>query len=548
MVRIALLFVTLFATSAGAVTLNPGDNVQAVVNANPAGTTYEFNPGVYRMQVISPKTGDSFIGRPGAILNGSRVLSGWRQQGATWFVGGQTQQGQIHGECIATRPRCNRPEQVFVDGAPLIHVASLAEVNSGSFFFDYPADRIYIGQDPAGKTIETTVTDLAIRPTADNVTVRGLIVEKYANPAQFGAIGGQFARPGWLIENNELRWNNATGVRITANSTLRNNFIHHNGQNGFVADGGTGIRIEGNEVAHNTWNGTDNYWEGGGSKVANSDGAVIRNNYVHHNAGSGLWTDINNINTLYEYNTITDNKDEGIQHEISYAAVIRNNISVRNGFGSRDWFWGWQILVQNSPNVEVHNNYVLNIHPLGEGIGVVESDRGSGTFGPYQSRNANIHDNDIVFPNANGVNGAATDTGNPDFNTSVWNIRFDRNRYHATTTSRQVFHWQGDKTLAQAQAAGQEVGGTIDTNLIAAPATIVNLTDTPSQINAGEQSTLAFEGLLAKNCTAPWKQGNWVSGSVVVSPTTTTTYTLTCDGEGGPVTRNVTVTVGGSLR
>jgi Right handed beta helix region len=528
------------------VTLNPGDNVQAIVNANPAGTTYTFSPGVYRGQLIRPKAGDVYIGQPGAILNGSKVLTGWTQSGAAWFVGGQTQEGQVHptqSECLPSRPRCNRPEEVFVDGTPLIHVASLAQVNAGSFFFDYAADRIYIGQDPAGKFIETSVTEVAFWPQNINVTIRGLIIEKYANPAQVGAVGGQFPTTGWLIENNELRWNHGVGVEVGGQTTLRNNLIRDNGQLGFGGGSGTGVRIEGNEVARNGWNGIDPGWEGGGSKIANATGAIIRNNYVHDNVGPGLWTDINNLDTVYEYNTVIDNGRDGIKHEISFAAIVRHNIAIGNGHFNDGFLFGSGILIQNSPNVEAHNNYVSVTRVGGHAIGLIEQNRGAA----FEARNANVHDNDIVYPITFGVTGAVTDTGNPEVFTSVWNIRFDRNRYHATTTTRQVFEWQGRKTLAQAQAVGQEVGGTIDTNLaIPIPAPIVSLTATPSSIQAGQQSTLAFEGLLSKSCTAPWKQGSWVSGSVVVAPTTTTTYTVSCEGEGGTVNRSVTVTIGGA--
>jgi Right handed beta helix region len=533
------------------VTLNPGDNVQAIVNAHPAGTTYVFSPGLYRMQSISPKAGDTYIGQPGAVLNGSGLLSGWQPSGATWVVGGQTQQGQVHGVCIASRPRCGHPEDVFVDGLPLIHVASLAQVDASSYFFDYAADRIYIGQDPAGKIIEVSTTRTAFRPTADNVTVRGFIIEKYAIPNQMGAIGDQVPRPGWLIESNEIRWNHGTGVTVGSNTILRNNNIHHNGQQGFAggefgAGLGTGIVIEGNEIAHNLWNGTDRGWEGGGSKMSLTNGLIVRNNYAHHNAGRALWTDIDNINALYEYNTVTDNLSDGIAHEISYDAIIRNNITVRNGLNNTVWLWSANISIQNSQNVEVHNNYVA-IETVGDGISVIEQDRGSGAFGPYLSKNVNIHDNNIVYHVINdNMSGAVEDTGNTQFFTSAWNIRFDRNRYHATSLTRQVLEWQGRKTLTQAWASGQEVGGTIDTNLISAPQPIVSLSATPNTISAGQQSTLAFDGLLAKHCTAPWKLGRWVSGSVVVAPTVTTTYTLSCEGEGGTVNRSVTVTVGGA--
>ncbi len=65
------------ATSAptGAIILNPGDNIAALVSAAPAGATFYFEPGVYRGVSLAPKDGQTFIGAQGAILNGSAVLS-----------------------------------------------------------------------------------------------------------------------------------------------------------------------------------------------------------------------------------------------------------------------------------------------------------------------------------------------------------------------------------------------------------------------------------------------------------------------------------------
>src|SRR6266478_4169229 len=57
------------------ITLNPGDNIQAAVDANPAGTTFTLNPGMYRMQTVTPKDNDAFIGLNGAVMNGSKVIT-----------------------------------------------------------------------------------------------------------------------------------------------------------------------------------------------------------------------------------------------------------------------------------------------------------------------------------------------------------------------------------------------------------------------------------------------------------------------------------------
>jgi hypothetical protein len=58
------------ATSAptGAIILHPGDNISALVSAAPTGTTFYFEPGVYRGVSLAPKDGQAFIGAEGAIL------------------------------------------------------------------------------------------------------------------------------------------------------------------------------------------------------------------------------------------------------------------------------------------------------------------------------------------------------------------------------------------------------------------------------------------------------------------------------------------------
>jgi len=54
----------------GAVTLNPGNNIQSIVNANANNTTFIFSAGTYSKQSIVPKAGDVFDGQSVAILDG----------------------------------------------------------------------------------------------------------------------------------------------------------------------------------------------------------------------------------------------------------------------------------------------------------------------------------------------------------------------------------------------------------------------------------------------------------------------------------------------
>ncbi len=343
--------------SSTATRLCPGDNLQAKASAAGPGATLTLQAGVYRLQSINPLSGQTWQGDPGAILSGARVLTGWQSDGAGhWYVGGQTQQNTNFNSkysCLTGHPGCYLPEQLWVDDVLYEHVTSLGSVGGGSWYFDYAADRIYLSTNPTGRSVETSVTVYAFGGSATGVTIRNLTIEKYANAAQVAAVnyGGGSA---WTIESNEVRDNHGVGIGISANGVMRGNKVHHQGQMGIKAGGSNGL-IEGNEIAYNNtaFFGAGHYAETGGSKFVNTNGLVVRNNFVHHNRGPGLWTDINNINCLYEGNRVEDNEWRGIFHEISFACVIRNNIVRRNGFNSpgASQIEGAGILISDSPDV-----------------------------------------------------------------------------------------------------------------------------------------------------------------------------------------------------
>lgn len=52
------------------VAIAPGDDIQAIVNAHPVGTTFLIKAGIYTDQVLPQRDGDVFIGEAGSILQG----------------------------------------------------------------------------------------------------------------------------------------------------------------------------------------------------------------------------------------------------------------------------------------------------------------------------------------------------------------------------------------------------------------------------------------------------------------------------------------------
>ncbi len=447
------------------VTVSAAESIQAKVAANPAGTTFCLQAGTYREQSVEPKDNMTFIGVGTVILNGSRILTGFTQEGSIWRIGGQTQEGYVHthpDQCRPEAPRCNRPEDVFMNDTALVHVTSKAEVGPGKWFFDYTADTIYIGDNPAGKTIETSTTRHAFSGYVNNITIKNVTVEKYANPAQSGAIMAGFGPgpqtiwlTGWKVDGVIARLNHAAGVAYSFNDgfQLTNSKLLYNGQQGINGNSGKNVLIENNEIAFNNNIRYDFLWEGGGTKFQGSDGLTVRGNHSHDNYGPGLWTDIDNRNVVYENNTVKNNLNAGIFHEISYNAIIRNNTIEDNGLGDpQGWCYGAGIQVSASQDVEVYGNTLKNNND--SIVGIVQN-RG----GDYTVRNLNVHNNTTTNNSVTGSRtGICSDIGNHPFSVA-YNNKFVDNLYF---DEGQNWTWNGQEfgsNWAAWQATGNDTGG-----------------------------------------------------------------------------------------
>lgn len=466
------------AMPSGAIAVPVGTDLQALVDASPAGTVFWIESGVHRLESVTPKDGQQFIGEAGAVLSGARVLSDFTNEGGAWSVGGQTQEGLRNAadEATSDSPRGGYPDAVYLDDKPLTPVASLSDLGAGKFYFDYEADRIYLGDDPTGHLVEAAVRDAAFKGTATGVVVQDLTIEKYASPIQSSALGGNASPHGWLVQDNEVRLNYGIGIGVGTDSQALGNYVHDNGNMG-MSGVGDNILVQGNEIAHNGyWSGIEVLWEGGGAKFAITHDLVVRDNYSHDNNGFGLWTDIDNVNTLYEGNYVANNNQGGINHEISYDAVIRNNVLVGNGADpSLTWLWGGGIQLQDSQNVQIYGNTV-DMSSGGNGIGLIEQGRGTGAYGEYKTANNSVHDNIIISGGSDsGQAGLTTD----EDSAAVFSQgnTFDGNHYYVTNAVDQHWVWDDEYSFAQFQAStGQEATGTVSTDIpvVAAAPTAVH--------------------------------------------------------------------------
>ena len=415
-------------SSCGDVTVGRRESLQETIESLPPGAAICVATGVHRVgQTIVPKSGQTLVSEPGAVLNGSRLLREWTRSGPFWFAGGQEQGPTVNygGRFPALLYETAKySDDVFFDDRVLTRVLTLDELSPGEFYFDYQQDRIYIADNPVGHKVEAAVREVIIKSTADNVTIQGLIIEKAAGRG-IDATGGR----NWTIENNTIRFNHTIGVSVTRDALLQNNEIVHNGQYG-VTGSGPGIVVSANEIA---WNNRARFykspganWASGGTKFVNTVDMVLRGNYVHHNLGDGLWCDINAVGTLMESNRIESNERRGINYEISYGAVIRHNTIADNGREG--------IVINSSPSSEIYAN---ELSGNAGGIFLLQQRRGGGRLGPHITQNTYVHDNSTVLEE--GLVGGKDVTGAGLFTSR--NNRFEDNDYVLPSFEGRFFRW-----------------------------------------------------------------------------------------------------------
>ena len=324
------------------------------------------------------------------------------------MVGGQHENGYRNGTCLHGRA-CTYPNDVLRDGVPLRRVLDRVRVGAGTFWFDYPHHRIWVGDDPVGHELRVMATPTAVLSRTGSrgsgVTVRGFLVQGFACQAQHGAI--ETTAPGWTIEDDVVRRNHGAGITTNGHARVLDDTVVDNGQLGI---GGTGVdtQVVGNTIAGNNTDGFDPGWEAGGGKWALTDHLVVERNVVRGNHGPGLWSDIDSHDSVYAHNQVLNNDRAGIFYEISTDAVIRDNVVRGNGHGFDVWLWGSGILLAASSHVVVADNRLAG---NAEGIGLVQQRRGhSGITGrPRVLHAVTVSDNTVDMDG--GESGAVTDDG-----------------------------------------------------------------------------------------------------------------------------------------
>ncbi|MBB5979199.1 right-handed parallel beta-helix repeat-containing protein [Kribbella solani] len=425
-----------------------GTDPQPVIDAAPPATTFCFAKGVHRLtRAIQPRSGDTLAGGPGAVLSGAVRLTGWKRSGGAWVVRGALPAAYpLKGQCEDNKTKpCQLGEQVYVNGKHLTRVMSLSQLKPGTFFGDYQANALYLDDNPTGQLVEMSKTQTAIDKTADNVTVTGLTVEHFASRPQAGAVQ---AGRGWTVTANEVRWNHAVGIMVIEgdDAEVSRNTVADNGQLGIGQYKSAGVRITANLVTRNN---TDGFWiadwESGGIKSTRSSGEVSGNDIIA-NRGIGMWSDIAEYDRRITGNRIRDNAADGIRYEISYQALIDQNVVEHNGFGtgrgSGGSLWdGGGINVNTSSGVQVRGNLVKDNR---NALSIQSRTRGEGPRGTYVLRDVLVEGNQFVMTDATSTLGVVENKGSP---TQPGAITFRRNSYTVSGSPADRFSYRG-KTMS----------------------------------------------------------------------------------------------------
>ena len=496
------------AQPAGSTVLNVGDDLPAAVAAAAAGTKFWIKTGKHRLaQKITPKTNQEFYHELGCVLSGAFALTGWTASGSTWWATGQLDLPATPATMIAGSAGEQR-EDVFYDGLPLARVNTLAEVAAGKVFLDRAANRVYIGDTPTGHLVEQAHTAKCYESSASGVVIDNGTMEMCADDN--GGAGGMIRPTGsnaaWTITNNAIRYAHQTCIGLLGNDTtalhvIRGNIITGGGGLGINGYRTHGYLVEDNEITGCNRNAFARFWEAGAVKTTYSDDFVIRGNWLHHNSGPHLWTDIDCQRPLIEDNDMEDGDWHGAHIEVTHVGTVRNNRAKRNA--------KYGIYIHASHDFAVSGNTAED--NIDGQIVTVDQDRSSdpslrsAAFAAARTGlNNTITDNTMIDTRTTGARRLALALRYAGYHAgAITSQIFDRNTYRATDPAAAMFQ-RGTSPVepfAAWQATGKDPNSTIS---VYSPPPVVG---TPT-------ITTPFTGVTSTAHTLAWSAAGVTGGTL----------------------------------
>jgi parallel beta-helix repeat protein len=288
---------------AGAVNVFPGASIQNAVNSYGGSTTFCLRSGVFYLNsAITPKTGNTFVGEYGAVLDGSSWSTTDDTQGAFRAHNQDIDYVTIRNLVIRNMPKSGIHTYYWMSDHWTIEYNEIASNKIGIEF-------------------------------APNFTIRNNYIHhnvgnaSSTNPAERGGGYQGFRSDNTTFDSNEIAYNGPEQkVGISANVAFRNNFVHHNIRDGIWYDtnSNAGAVIDGNRVEDNGRIGIS---------FESSVGVTISNNTVRRNAGDGIFISMSQNAQIYS-NTLDSNLG-GIEYflncdSLSLGEDVKNNAAHDN--------------------------------------------------------------------------------------------------------------------------------------------------------------------------------------------------------------------------
>lgn len=358
------IYVTAGAGGSGAGTKSsPYVSLQYAVDKAPSGSTLVLRGGTYHESVFIPSAKVLTIqNQPGEAvwLDGSSVVRGWTKVGTTWQVSGWTAEFDSRVSFTVGKdetsfwvdpahPAAGYPDQLWVGGARLTQVLAASKVTAGTFYVDKAGNRLVIGSDPTGKTVEASTIAKGLKIHSIGTTVRGIGIKRYATSvAGFGAVSAE--RGGVTFENVVISDNATIGLVLWQKGhTLRNVTVTGNGLMGIGGDVTDNLTISRSVVSDNNLERFNPQPAAGGVKISDAENVRVESSVFSDNVGSsGLWFDESSHNVTVSHSTMSGNGRSGLVFELSSRATIVGNYVEGNAYAG--------IYILDANDADIWNN------------------------------------------------------------------------------------------------------------------------------------------------------------------------------------------------
>jgi parallel beta-helix repeat protein len=339
----------------GVVNISPGTQIQPIVNAHPSGTAFCLKAGVHSVtSTIYPKTGQSFIGEYGAILDGGRSTNIAFKDGGTGVTIRNLEIRNFGPEGAPNQAGTSRGAIYSSNASSWVVEHNNVHDNAGIGIRYFTGFRIrynrinrnaqyglssYMTSNVIVEYNEVSYNNLGHFNNADEGGTKfaasdGLVIRGNDFHDNYGtAVWLDTRNRNVTIENNVITDNEKHGIfyEISYNGVIRNNLIARNGRVGIYVKSSTDVEIYSNVV------------EGSGLRdimlfMSKSDfdrGFDLRNVVVQENVvrvqGTGGWAGV--------YSGLSVQDMDPTPYYASKGNHFEGNVWYVSSLSGKYWYW-----------------------------------------------------------------------------------------------------------------------------------------------------------------------------------------------------------------